>query len=120
MAKLHVLCRRLAAASLIVLGSSLLRAQSADFDERPVPVKAVAPDYPKEMLAEKASAVVTVRLVVDENGDVVEHSVLKSTRAEFEGAALAAVGKWKFKPARKSGAPVRALITLPIKFNFEG
>ncbi len=120
MATTHVLLRRLAAAFLIVLGSSLLRAQSADFDERPVPVKAVAPEYPKEMRAEQASAIVTVKLLIDENGDVVEHSVMKSTRMEFEGAALAAVGKWKFKPAKKAGAPVRALITLPIKFTFEG
>lgn len=120
MATTHVLLRRLAAAFLIVLGSSLLRAQTNDFDERPVPVKAVAPDYPKEMLAEKASAIVTIKLVVDENGDVLEPTVTKSTRAEFEGAALAAVGKWKFKPARKAGTPVRALITLPIKFTCEG
>ncbi|HYD84661.1 MAG TPA: energy transducer TonB [Opitutus sp.] len=116
----HVVCRRLTAVVLITLGSSLLSAQSADFDERPVPVKAVSPVYPEEMVKEKASAIVTVKLVIDENGDVLEQSITKSTRAEFEGAALAAVGKWKFKPARKAGTAVRSVITLPIKFTYEG
>lgn len=104
----------------LALSGPTLRAQSAEFDERPVPVKAVAPDYPEEMLKEQVSGIVTVKLLIDENGDVLERAVSKSTRQEFEPAALAAVEKWKFRPARKAGVAVRARITLPIKFNFEG
>lgn len=84
-----------------------------------MPVKAVAPEYPAEMKRDNVSGVVMLKLVIDENGDVLEKSVAKSTRAEFEAPALAAVGKWKFKPARRAGEPVRATITLPIKFTAE-
>lgn len=97
----------------------LTGAHAADFDEQPVPVKAVAPTYPDAMKREGVSGIVTVQLVIDENGDVLEKSVAKSTRSEFEEPALAAVGRWKFKPARKAGQPVRATITLPIKFTAE-
>lgn len=104
---------------LLVASCPLSRAQASDFDERPVPVKAVAPKYPEEMRREKITGIVTLRLVVDENGDVIEKSVTKSTRSDFDGAALAAIDQWKFKPARKGGAAVRATITLPIKFTIE-
>ena len=94
-------------------------AQAADFDEQPVPVKAVAPVYPHEMKREAVSGIVTLKLLIDENGDVLEKEVAKSTRKEFEEPALAAISKWKFKPARKAGEAVRATITLPIKFTAE-
>jgi len=111
------LLRRL---SLLIVSICLLAgARAADFDEQPVPVKAVAPEYPAEMKRDNVSGVVMLKLVIDENGDVLEKSVAKSTRAEFEAPALAAVGKWKFKPARRAGEPVRATITLPIKFTAE-
>lgn len=119
MINIHVVFRRLIAAVLIALGSSLLCAQSADFDEQPVPVKAVKPVYPEAMAQEKTSGIVTVKLVIDESGNVVEHSVYKSTRSEFDQAALTAVAQWKFKPARKAGAAVRSVITIPIKFTIE-
>ncbi len=93
--------------------------QAADFDEQPVPVKAVPPEYPADMKRDSVSGIVMLKLVIDENGDVLEKSVAKSTRAEFEAPALAAIGKWKFKPARKAGEAVRATITLPIKFTVE-
>lgn len=104
---------------LIVSTCLLAGVQAAEFDEQPVPVKAVAPEYPTEMKRDHVSGVVMLKLVIDENGDVLEKVVAKSTRTEFEAPALAAVGKWKFKPARKAGEPVRATITLPIKFTAE-
>jgi len=99
-----------------------LRAEIAggtDYDERPVPVKAVPPVYPPDMLRMGASGLVTVAVLVDEKGDVVQREVAKSTRREFEQAALDAVRKWKFKPAQKAGAPVKAKIALPIQFSCE-
>jgi TonB family C-terminal domain len=106
--------------SLVLFSICLLAgAQAAEFDEHPVPVKAVAPEYPHDMKRENVSGIVTLKLVIDEHGDVLEKSVTKSTRVEFEAPALAAVSQWKFKPARKGGAAVRATITLPIKFTAE-
>lgn len=95
-------------------------AAAADLDERPVPVKSVAPQYPEDMKREGQSGLVYIRVVINENGDVIEQSVERSSRAEFEAPALAAVSRWKFKPAKKNGAAVRAGITIPIKFSAEG
>src|ERR1043166_6275974 len=66
-----------------------------DFDERPVPVKAVPPVYPPEMLRNGTSGLVTVDVLIDESGNVAERSVIKSSRSEFERPALEAVRKWK-------------------------
>lgn len=103
--------------SCLLLVSPFVRAYAADFDEMPVPVKAVAPTYPAEMKREGASGIVTVAIVIDESGNVVESAVAKSTRTEFESAALKAVEQWKFKPAKKGGMAVRAKIAVPVKFN---
>ena len=105
--------------ALMLLPSSRAAA-GADVDERPVPVKSIAPEYPADMKREGQSGIVYIKVVVDENGDVVQPAVEKSTRAEFEAPALAAVSRWKFKPAKKNGAAVRVGITIPIKFSAEG
>lgn len=104
----------------LALLPSRVCAAGSDMDERPVPVKSVAPDYPADMKRDGQSGLVYIKVVIDENGDVVEQNVEKSTRAEFEAPALAAVSRWKFKPAKKNGAAVRVGITIPIKFTAEG
>lgn len=110
--------RLLTLLSLLALASPF--AAAADYDELPVPVKSVAPVYPAEMKREGASGIVMVKVQIDENGDVIDRAVSKSTRAEFDEAALEAVAKWKFKPARKSGVAVKATVTIPIKFSAGG
>jgi protein TonB len=104
----------------LVLLPSRTTAAGSDMDERPVPVKSIAPEYPADMKREGQSGLVYIKVVIDENGDVIQQSVEKSTRAEFEAPALAAVTRWKFKPAKKNGAAVRVGITIPIKFSAEG
>lgn len=94
-------------------------AAAADYDELPVPVKSVPPVYPPAMKLEKASGIVMLKVQIDENGDVVDQSVSKSTRVEFNESALAAMQQWKFKPAKKGGAAVKATVTIPIKFSAE-
>ena len=93
--------------------------EGGDFDERPVPVKAVPPVYPPDMRREGASGLVQVTVLIDEKGNVVQREVAKSTRVEFEPAAMEAVKKWKFKPAQKAGAAVKARMVIPIQFSCE-
>lgn len=104
----------------IALLAPVARGQATkDFDERPMPVKSVAPQYPADMKRDKVSGVVTLKVVIDENGDVLERSVTKSSRSEFEEPALTAIQQWKFKPAKKAGSAVKATVTIPIKFSAE-
>jgi len=90
-----------------------------DFDERPVPVKAVPPVYPADLQRGGVSGLVNVQLVIDATGKVTEREVVKSTHHGFDRPALDAVGKWKFKPAAKAGAPVASRIVIPISFKCE-
>ena len=90
-----------------------------DTDEMPVPVKSVAPKYPADMKRDGTSGLVVVQVAINENGDVVECTVAKSSRVEFEAAALQAVQSWKFKPAKKAGVAVSAKIHVPVKFTVE-
>lgn len=84
--------------------------------EPPVPVRTVAPDYPREMRARSISGVVMVHCMIDSQGNVSEATVAKSTNENFDSAAVDAVKKWKFKPALEDGNPVAMAVTIPIKF----
>ncbi len=84
--------------------------------ENPVPVRTVTPEYPSDMKHEGISGIVTVKCSIDVQGNVSDASVVKSTNGAFDKNALAAVKKWKFKPARQDGNPVAVDVTIPIKF----
>ncbi|HEU5077881.1 MAG TPA: energy transducer TonB [Opitutaceae bacterium] len=107
---------------LILAAFSAFALTAARADEamvRPVPVKTPPPVYPAQMRQDGIAGTVTVKIVVDESGNVAECSVSKSTRAEFEQPALEAIKRWKFKPASKDGTPVRSNILVPVQFSSE-
>jgi protein TonB len=106
----------LIAGSLAV--ASVSAAEEA-FDVRPVPVRTPPPQFPSDMQRQGISGVVAVRVIIDESGSVADASVSKSSHTEFEQAALAAVKKWKFKPASKDGVAVKASVVIPINFTVE-
>lgn len=84
--------------------------------EPPVPVRTVAPDYPRELRAHNISGIVMVRCNIDAQGNVAEASIAKSSNENFDNPAMEAVKKWKFKPASENGSPVAITVTIPIKF----
>jgi protein TonB len=87
--------------------------------EPPVPVRTVAPEYPSELRREGVSGLVMVKCTIDVQGNVTETTIEKSSNAAFEQPAVAAVKKWKFKPAKQDGNPVAITVSIPIKFVFE-
>jgi TonB family C-terminal domain len=104
-----------AACAFFLAGSAALAADR----EPPVPVRTVAPDYPRDLREQKVSGVVMVKCTIDEQGNVAETEVAKSSNAGFDKFAVDALKKWKFKPARQDGAPVAMTVTIPIKFVVE-
>ncbi len=92
---------------------------SAQTKEPPVPVRTVPPDYPNELRREGVSGIVTVKCTIDEQGNVQDPEVEKSSNGAFEKPALSALKKWKFKPAKQDGNPVSTKVSIPIKFVFE-
>lgn len=87
--------------------------------EPPVPVRTVPPEYPDELRRDGVSGLVMVKCHIDEQGNVVQAEVEKSSNTAFEKPAMAAVKKWKFKPAKQDGTPVAIKVSIPIKFVFE-
>jgi periplasmic protein TonB len=86
-------------------------------DENPVPVKTPPPRYPDSLRRDGVSGVVAVTVVIDETGAVISSVVAKSSHPDFEKPALEAITKWKFKPGKKDGTPVKVKATLPLRFN---
>lgn len=85
--------------------------------EPPVAVRMVPPKFPPQLAREGISGIVAVRCTIDEKGNVTEPTVEKSSNPAFDGPALEAIVKWRFKPATKDGAPVPLKVTIPIRFN---
>lgn len=87
-------------------------------DSPPTPVSKLQPNYPSSLLSKGIGGRVIIVCVVDEKGQVVSTSIRQSAgHPDLDKAAIAAVTKWKFKPATKGGRPTRASCTVP--FNFE-
>lgn len=77
----------------------------------------VAPEYPFEMRRDGIAGEVVVDFIVDEEGRPTDISVKKSSRIEFDKAAVIAVSKWRFKPATIDGKPVRTHLAVPLTFD---
>ncbi len=108
--------------SFVALSSLFLAAplRAETKSEPPVPVRTVAPEYPVELRRDGVSGLVMVKCTINEQGDVVDPAVEKSSNGAFDQPALAALKKWKFKPAKQDGSPVAIKVSIPIKFVFEG
>jgi protein TonB len=93
----------------------------AFYDEPPVVVNSVAPDYPD--LAHRAGleGKVWLEALIDKNGNVRDVQVVKSTNpnAGFEEAALAAAWKSTWKPAISNGLPIAVRITYSVVFKLQ-
>lgn len=111
--------RFLACFLFAVLGCLVARAEEeilTKVEEAPVATLMPPPQYPPELVASKASGLVAVSAVIDENGNVISCEVVKATKDEFKQAALDAAKTWKFKPAKNGGKAVKVRVTLPVRF----
>lgn len=78
----------------------------------PAPVAITPPVYPPQALGD---ALVLVELLVDPEGAVSARRVVRSGGG-FDGAALDAAARWRFRPARRAGAPVASYVYLGFGF----
>ncbi|WP_437294854.1 TonB family protein [Sorangium sp. So ce426] len=76
----------------------------------------VDPEYPPERLAEGIDTTVTLFVTVEKDGTVSDAVVAESGGAAFDDAAMKAVRRWRFSPAMRGGAPLRARIRVPFHF----
>jgi TonB family protein len=84
-------------------------------------IKAVEPVYPPLERSEGIEGTVTVEMLVDEYGMVVEANVLSIMGPDsFAESALHAVRQFVFDPPKENGQPKRIWVRLRIKFRISG
>jgi TonB family protein len=73
--------------------------------------------YPPDMVLSAQCGLVKLRFVVDIEGRARNAYVISSTNPGLNQAALDAIAKWRFEPARRNGVPVKAAMVIPFDFN---
>jgi TonB family protein len=90
-------------------------AVSVEEATEPVLVRKVAPLYPDNARRAQFTGTVVLRVRVSPEGDVDDVTVVTSVPA-LDHAAVAAVRRWKYRPARVGGRPVAAFVTVAVRF----
>ncbi len=95
-----------------------------EVDKMPAPVGGMAAIqekvvYPEEAKDKKIEGKVFVLAYIDENGNVIKSEVIKSADPTLDSAAVQAVRKVKFIPAKNEEKNVKVQVTIPIVFKLK-
>lgn len=91
----HLKSRTLAAFALwLVCATAMATPFNVVFTHKPVPA------YPAEMLQARLSGLVSISLVIHNDGTVSRVRIIKSTHPGFEKDVVATVSRWRFEPWR--------------------
>jgi protein TonB len=90
----------------------------AQSEQLPIPLpKNPEPEYPEELLRQRIGGTVVLRVSVQADGTVGRVRVERSSGvAQLDAAAVTAVQRWRFEPARRWGVPVAIDVRVPITF----
>lgn len=83
------------------------------------PIKRIftPPKYPERAKNEGIEAVVVVKLLIDEKGNVLKVRIMRTPRYwGFDDSVIEAAKKWKFEPAKLNNMPVKIWATQAIEF----
>ena len=91
-----------------------------ELDIYPQASRRIAPVYPEMARDSKVAGFVTLLVLIDETGGVVDTSVMDATpQGVFERAAQQALANAAFYPAQKDGRTVRSRVIIKIEFDPE-
>ena len=83
----------------------------------PVLVRRISPEYPEEARRKEIEGLVVVEAILDREGRVEPNVQVVRSIPILDEEAVAAVRKWRFRPARdRDGSPVRVILEVPIRF----
>jgi len=111
---------------LVVASDVMSRATASDApaarcDRDLVPVKRIEPKWPREALADGIGGWVVLAGTVGANGRVTEVRVVHSRPTGlFDAGALAAFGRWRFKPCLVDGVAKPRAMEQRIRYMFDG
>lgn len=88
---------------------------------KPSVVTRIEPAYPPIARSKKVEGTVILSVLVTESGGVSDVKVLREAGGSMglNEAAVAAVKKWKFRPAVKAGKRVKVWVTYPVVFKVQ-
>jgi protein TonB len=87
---------------------------------RPLGGYQVKPRYPESARRAGAQGITLLKLRVLENGKVGEVQIERSAgHGDLDNAAVDAVKRWLFEPARMGKIPVAVWVLLPVKFELQ-
>ncbi len=92
--------------------------QVAEVSTPPVPRSKAMPAYPDDARKQGIEALVVVKFVVEESGEISDVKIVKG-HPLFDEVVLAAVRTWSFEPATLDGKPVRMARMVKIPFRLK-
>ncbi len=117
--------RPIADAELAPSANAVERAHCSDEISPPKLVNRTQPVYPEEARSARAQGLVVVSAMIAADGAVTDVRLVRppAAKAEYQtllvNAAIAAVGKWRYEPARCQGAPIATDLTVTISFTLK-
>lgn len=85
----------------------------------PEPIVKVDPRYPAEAIRENIEGEVVLYAIIRANGTVDSIQVVRHLDPLLDPEAVAALGQWKFVPAKRNGKPVDVEAIIHIPFNYK-
>ena len=82
----------------------------------PVLIYKVDPEFSEEARRAKFMGIVTVNLIVDQNGNPQNVHLLRGVGMGLDQKAIEAVKQYKFRPARYNGKPVAVQLNVEVNF----
>lgn len=82
----------------------------------PLPMNAVMPSWPPDLVAGHSGETIVVYAVIDAEGKLRDTRLVDSPSSDLNRALLTALAAWTFQPAEKNGQPcvVQALLGIPV------
>ena len=86
-----------------------------DLEKKPMARSQAPPRYPPNAKRQGLQGRVTAEFIIDENGDVIQVTITRSTDPIFEKPTIDAIRRWKFTAGEKDGRKVktRTRVTIP-------
>ncbi|WP_324779289.1 energy transducer TonB [Thiobacillus sedimenti] len=95
--------------------------RARDLDVQPRALREIRPDYPDAADRQRLSGTLRLQLKLEADGRVSDVDVVSANPpGVFDDSAVKAFRDARFSPAQKNGRPVRALVLIEVKYDWEG
>jgi len=82
----------------------------------PVPISTPDPEYPETERRNRVQGVVTLHVIIDEQGHIQDPAVSRSVTPGLDERAKSTVLKWRFQPATCGGTPIPVEMNIRVSF----